>query len=171
MPVLAAQRDQLRASLAGFMSRWPLLLVPPDPACVEGEPYGRQGVAGSVPRGRAFSFLSNPLAGSNKAAGGREVSCRPAACDRPLLTLGGSVGAAGSIGGDVASWAWCVAFPAGRSWRRTFGAGSQGVSWAPGSFKEAWGRARDGRWPGANRGFGISKRIWQIVNKAGLQVC
>lgn len=71
------------------MSRWPPFLVPPDPACVEGEPYGRQGVAGSVPRGRAFSFLSNTLEGSNKAAGGREVSCLPAACDQPFLSLGG----------------------------------------------------------------------------------
>lgn len=71
------------------MSRWPLFLVPPDPACVEGEPNGRQGVTGSVPRGRAFSFLSNPLEVSNKAAGGREVSCLPAACDQPFLSLGG----------------------------------------------------------------------------------
>lgn len=121
-------------------------------------------MAGSLPGGRAFSFLSNTLEGSNTAAEGREVSCFPEACDRPFLSLRGSVGSVGSMQGDATLGARSVACPAERSWRRTFGAGSQGVSWALGSFEEAWGQCEGWIWD--------FQRTWQmIIDEAGLQVC
>ncbi|XP_074220543.1 delta and Notch-like epidermal growth factor-related receptor isoform X1 [Camelus bactrianus] len=95
---------------------------PADPACVEGEQYRRQEMACSMPEGPGLSFLSSTFEGSTKAAGsrGREVSWLPAACDQPFLSLGRSVGAVGSIRGDIVSGAWCVTLPAGCPWRRTF---------------------------------------------------
>lgn len=54
----------------------------------------------------------------------------------------------------------CASGPGCRPPGRTLGAGSRGMSRALGSFEEARGGARDGRWPAAARGFGIHERIW-----------
>lgn len=101
-------------------------------------------MACSMPEGPGLSFLSSTFEGSTKAAGsrGREVSWLPAACDQPFLSLGRSVGAVGSIRGDIVSGAWCVTLPAGCPWRRTFEVSSQGVSRALGGFEEAVGRCK-----------------------------
>lgn len=63
-----------------------------------------------MPGGRAFPFLSNSLEGSDKAAGDREGQLPPRG--QTFLSSEGSAGALGNIRGDVASGAWCVAFPA-----------------------------------------------------------
>lgn len=108
-------------------------------------------MAGSVLGGRTLSFLSSSLEGSDQAAGGRKGSCLSAACDQPFLGVGGGVATVGGVGGDLVRGARCVALRAGRSSRRTLGSGLQGVSRALGSFEEAWGGARDGRWPSGRR--------------------
>ncbi|EAW70892.1 delta-notch-like EGF repeat-containing transmembrane, isoform CRA_a, partial [Homo sapiens] len=95
------------------------------------------------PRARwwgTFSFSSYALEGCDKAARGRGGQLPPLGLRPALSKLRSSVGTVGGIRGGIVRGAGRAALPAGRSTGRTLGAGSRGVSRAPGSRQKAWGR-------------------------------